>query len=251
MKKIGVFDSGIGGLTVLHALREKCPGTDMIYLGDVGRMPYGVKDKATILGYARDCARFLLAKGAEAIVIACNTATAAALEELRQELSVPVYGVISFAAQAAEKATKNGRIGVIATEATVKSGSYGKALSGYTVLERPASPLVTMIEGGIGAGDERALAACIQALADLPARDIDTLVLGCTHFPVYAPIFGKLLPGVTLIDTGKALADVLSPDFAAPGEGRSEYHTSKDSEAFAAMVRRLDPAAGEISVFAW
>ena len=251
MKKIGVFDSGIGGLTVLHALRESCPKLDMVFFGDVGRMPYGVHDKETVLGYSRDCARFLCEQGVEAIVIACNTATAASLPELRQELPIPVYGVIEYAAAAAKQATKNGRIGVIATDATVRSGSYTKALAGYTVWERPASPLVTMIEDGIPDTDERAVAACKTALADLPGQDIDTLVLGCTHFPVYAKPIGDFLPGVELIDTGKALAEALRDTFGNGGHGRTEYYTSKKSEAFANMVHRLDPAAGEIKVAEW
>ncbi len=251
MKKIGVFDSGIGGLTVLHSLRAACPLLDMVFLGDVGRMPYGVHDKETVLGYSRDCARFLREQGVEAIVIACNTATAASLTELRQELDIPVYGVIEFAAEAAKKATKNSRIGVIATDATVRSGSYTRALEGYTVLERPASPLVTMIEGGIADSDARALEACKAVLADLPEQSIDTLVLGCTHFPVYAKPIGELLPGVTLIDTGAALAEALKDTLGNGGSGKTEYYTSKASEAFAAMVHRLDPNAGEIRVFGW
>ena len=246
MKKIGVFDSGIGGLTVLHALREACPKLDMVFFGDVGRMPYGVHDKETVLGYSRDCARFLMAQGVEAIVIACNTATAASLTELRQELPIPVYGVIEYAAAAAKKATKNGRIGVIATEATVRSGSYTRALAGYTVMERPASPLVTMVEEGIPDTDEGAVAACKTALADLPEQDIDTLVLGCTHFPVYAKPIAALMPGVTLIDTGKALADALQETLGNGGSGTTEYYTRKQSEAFANMVYRLDANAGEI-----
>lgn len=251
MKKIGVFDSGIGGLTVLRTLREACPGLDMVFLGDVGRMPYGVHDKETVLGYSRDCARFLCGKDVEAIVIACNTATAASLTELRQELEIPVWGVISFAAEAAEKATKNGRIGVIATDATVRSGSYTKALQGFTVFERPASPLVTMIEGGIEDEDTRALEACGKVLDDLPRLGIDTLVLGCTHFPVYAKPIGSYLPGVTLIDTGKALAEALKETLGNGGSGNTEYYTSKDSKAFTEMVRRLDPKAETIHTFGW
>ena len=251
MKKIGVFDSGIGGLTVLHSLRSACPMLDMVFFGDVGRMPYGVHDKETVLGYSRDCARFLCEQDVEAIVIACNTATAASLTELRQELTIPVYGVIEFAASAAKAATKNGRIGVIATDATVKSGSYTKALGGFTVLERPASPLVTMIEGGIADTDERALEQCRNVLADLPAQDIDTLVLGCTHFPVYARPISALLPGVTLIDSGKALAEALKDTLGSGGSGATEYYTSKASEAFTAMVHLLDPQAGKITVREW
>ena len=251
MKKIGVFDSGIGGLTVLHALREACPALDMVFFGDVGRMPYGVHDKETVLGYSRDCARFLREQGVEAIVIACNTATAASLSELRQELPIPVYGVIEYAASAAKQATKNGRIGVIATDATVKSGSYAKALAGCTVLERPASPLVTMIEGGIADTDGRAFAACKTALSDLPLQGIDTLILGCTHFPVYAAPIGQLMPGVTLIDTGRALAETLADTLGNGGSGQTAYYTSKKSEAFTDMVHRLDPSAGEIRVVEW
>ena len=251
MKKIGVFDSGIGGLTVLHALRESCPEPDMVFFGDVGRMPYGVHDKETVLGYSRDCARFLMDQGVEAIVIACNTATAASHTELRQELPIPVYGVIEYAAAAAKEATKNGHIGVIATEATVRSGSYTRALAGYTVMERPASPLVIMIEDGIPDTDERVIAACKTALADLPKQGIDTLILGCTHFPVYARPIGNLLPGVQLIDTGKALALALRDTFGNGGSGKTEYYTSKQSKAFTDMVHYFDSTAGEIKVAEW
>lgn len=251
MKKIGVFDSGIGGLTVLQALRSSCPGADMLYLGDVERMPYGLKDKNTILRYSRDCAHFLRQKGAEVLVIACNTATAAALSELQEEMDIPVYGVIPFAVEEAKKASKNGTIGVIATEATVKSGSYTRNLQGYKVYERPASPLVTLIEAGVEENDERAILACKEALGDLPACQIDTLVLGCTHFPVYERLIQSLLPHVALVDSGKAIAKALEKDFGGGQGGKSHYYSTKLSPAFSAMVHRLDPSAGEISLINW
>lgn len=245
MKKIGVFDSGIGGLTVLHALRKAAPELDVVFLGDIGRSPYGTKDTATVLGYSRDNAAFLLREGAEAIAIACNTATAASLTELRQELDVPVWGVIEPAAKAAVKASTGGRIAVMATEGTIRGGSYERQLRALLPEGEfyflPCQNLVALIEGGVDETEEAAVEQCCAYLAPLEGTDVDTLILGCTHFPMYRNTIQKLLPGVTLIDTGEALTAELKEILReSEGSGVTDYCATKYSDAFDIAVHKLD-----------
>ena len=248
MKKIGVFDSGIGGLTVLRALRQVAPEADMVFLGDLARVPYGVHDQPTILSYSRDNAAFLLREQAEAVVIACNTATAASLDTLREELDVPVWGVIESAVKAAVKATRNGRIAVIATEATVRSGSYERQL-------RAALPegefaflacqnLVSLIESGVGEDEDAAVEQCRAYLEPLQGKNFDTMILGCTHFPMYRHTIERLLPGVTLIDTGEAISAMLEAELGgSEGSGTTDYCVTARSEAFDRAVLKLDEKA--------
>ena len=247
MKKIGVFDSGIGGLTVLRALRRRAPRADFVFLGDLARVPYGVHDQPTILSYARSDAEFLLSQGADAIVIACNTATAAALDALREELDVPVWGVIAPAAEEAVRLSRGG-IAVMATEATVRSGSYERTLHAlrpggeYHFL--PCQKLVSLIERGVPEEAEEAVEQCRAYLAPIVGKSVDTLVLGCTHFPLYSGAIASLLPGVKLVDSGEALAGQLSEILReASGEGRTDYCVTARSEAFERAVERLDGSA--------
>lgn len=243
---IAVFDSGVGGLTVLHECLVSLPHEDFIYLGDTARFPYGERSPEELLGFARDLAEILLERGAKLLVVACNSATAAALPTLREELAgrVPVIGVVGPESRLAARATRSGSVGLIATPATVKSGAYERALAeasgGRATLTSVASAdLATLIQAG-GEVDERTV-ACVE-LACEPLRDagVDTVILGCTHYPLVRPLLQRALGrGVEVVSSGEAIAlDVeaqLARDgIAATRERRGEYRflSSGDPEEF-------------------
>ena len=225
-RPIGVFDSGIGGLSVLKHLVRQLPHERFVYLGDTARVPYGNKSAETIKTYARQCAAFLLQHDVKLIVVACNTASALALDVLRRELSIPVIGVIEPASRAAAAATTNGNIGVIGTRATIASDSYPRAISESAtqrvlVQSQPCPLFVPLVEEGwLDEVATRMIAS--EYLRPLIANHIDTLVLGCTHYPLLMPMLTAMMPGVRLIDCGEwtareahgILADVggLGPD---------------------------------------
>jgi glutamate racemase len=209
-----VFDSGIGGLTVLAAIRARLPNESLIYLGDTARVPYGTKSGDVVRRYASRCARFLVDGGAKMVVVACNTASAHALTSLRQELSVPVVGVIDPGAAVAARSTRSGRIGVIGTEGTISSQSYQRALAAAApaaeVLALPCPLFVPLAEEGMVDHPATRLIAQ-EYLAPLAAAGIDTLVLGCTHYPLLAPLIRSLLgPTVGVIDSGTAVAEAVA-----------------------------------------
>lgn len=209
---IGVFDSGIGGLTVLRAMREKLPEYSFIYFGDTARTPYGGKSPETILEYGREDARVLTSHGAKLVVVACNTVSAIASEKLREELKgIPVFEVIMPAVRAALSATKTGRVGVIGTRATIGSGVYQKKLAelsgGAILAEAESAPMfVPLVEEGWESGPE-AMAVVKRSLKDIKLKGLDTLILGCTHYPVLrALIAAEMGEGVSLIDSAEAVA---------------------------------------------
>ena len=216
---IGIFDSGVGGLTVYRALHEHLPNERFVYLGDTARVPYGTKSLATVERYAVENAQFLAARGIKLLVVACNTASALALPAIRQALKIEVVGVIGPGARAAVGATSGEqrtrrprtqrRIGVIATESTVQSGAYTKAIhktdSKVIVIERACPLLVPLAEEG-WANNEVARTIAETYLKDLQSR-IDTLVLGCTHYPILRGTIQETIGGdVRLIDSGEAAA---------------------------------------------
>lgn len=204
-RPIGVFDSGIGGLTVVRALRELLPNEKIVYLGDTARVPYGGKSAATVERYSRELAAMLLGDNCKAIVVACNTASALALPALEKELPVPVTGVIEPGAEAAVAATRNGQIGVIGTRATIRSGAYDRAIAAVDpavqVTARACPLFVPLIEEGWlenSITDE----VVRQYLEPLLAVGIDTLVLGCTHYPLLHPAIARFVgEKVTLVDS--------------------------------------------------
>jgi glutamate racemase len=207
---IGVFDSGFGGLTVLKALLEVIPDADYLYFGDTARLPYGSKSVETVARYAREAARFLEQQGAELLVIACNTATALALEQIRQSASVKVLGVIEPGAQRAAAATKSRQVVVIGTEATISSHAYEKALAALKIESREkACPLlVPLVEEGWG---EHAVTEQVAKIYLGEAFDgfggADVLLLGCTHYPLLKPMLHRVVPiGVTLVDSAESTA---------------------------------------------
>ncbi len=208
-RPIGVFDSGIGGLTVAAALRRLLPHESIVYLGDTARVPYGGKSAATVERYSLELADILLADNCKAMVVACNTASALALPALQRTLPVPVLGVIEPGAAAAVAATRSNHVGVIGTRATIRSGAYEKALR----LLRPeiritvqACPLlVPLIEEGRLESDLTNMAIA-EYLEPLLRDGVDTLVLGCTHYPLLAPALGRAARGIQLVDSAQNCA---------------------------------------------
>jgi glutamate racemase len=208
---IGVFDSGIGGLTVLHALREVVPEAGpFIYLGDTARLPYGTKSDSTVVRYALEGARFLRRRGVRALVVACNTMSAIAVEALQRVVEAPVVGVIEPGAEAAARATRTRRIGVIGTAATIKSGAYTRALQARLpdarVVSRACPLFVPLAEEG-WVDNDIALQVARAYLEEFGGDGIDTLVLGCTHYPLLSKVIGEAIgPDVTLVDSAGATA---------------------------------------------
>jgi len=207
---VGVFDSGIGGLTVAHEIIRQLPHESIVYFGDTARVPYGPKSPDTVRRYSREIASFLRDQGVKNIVIACNTATAHALDTLRSEMEMPVTGVVEPGARAAVAATKRGHIGVIGTAGTIKSGAYERAIraldTGVRVTPRACPLFVPLVEEGWIDHEATRLIAR-EYLAPLIAADIDTLVLGCTHYPLLKPLLCDVLgPEVTLIDSAEETA---------------------------------------------
>jgi len=207
---IGIFDSGVGGLTVYRALHECLPDEHFVYLGDTARVPYGTKSLSTVERYAIENAKFLEAHGIKLLVVACNTASALALPSIRAAVKVPVVGVIEPGAQAAVETAAGKAIGVIATEATIQSGAYAKAIGKIdpqiNVIERACPLFVPLAEEGWAESDV-ARSVAEQYLSDLKKKDIGALVLGCTHYPILrnliGGVFGRDMP---LIDSGEAAA---------------------------------------------
>jgi glutamate racemase len=215
---IGVFDSGLGGLTVARAIAERLPDEHLVYLGDTARVPYGTRSPHTVLRYARSCARHLAKHGIKMLVVACNTVSAVALPMLRVELDVPVLGVIEPGARAGVRASTRHRVGVIATPGTVASGAYPRAIASVStraeVFQHAAPLLVPLVEEGWLEGEVPTLVVR-RYLEPLVGRGIDALVLGCTHYPLLAPILraeAAALAGqpVSVVDSAEATAAELA-----------------------------------------
>ena len=228
LRPIGVFDSGIGGLTVVSALKKLLPAENIFYLGDTARVPYGGRSPATIERYTFEMTGLLLAEQAKAIVVACNTATALAVPRLQDTLRVPVVGVIAPGAAAAVAATRSGRVGVIGTRATISSGAYERALHRLAPdleVRALACPLlVPHIEEGLlnDPATDLHIARYLQPLLD---ADVDTLILGCTHYPLLQEAIGRFTgPGVRLVDSAHNCAVAVRDLLAAAGLAAPENH---------------------------
>jgi glutamate racemase len=218
VRPIGVFDSGVGGLTVLKALRQKLPLQDFIYFSDTARVPYGRKPKDMVRGFATEIAHFLQQMDVAGIVIACNTASAVASSELARNLSIPVWGVIDPGIEAARRATRSGYVGVIGTKGTIASEVYQSKLAaaGMRVWARACPLFVHLVEEGLADSDD-ALALARHYLAEVPT--VDTMILGCTHYPVLAPVIERVLgPAVMLVSSAEVTAEVVA---AAVGPNES------------------------------
>lgn len=207
---IGIFDSGVGGLTVYRALHERLPNERFVYLGDTARVPYGTKSLATVERYAVENARFLEAHGIKLLVVACNTASALALPAIRRAVNVEVVGVIEPGARAAVKVAAGNRIGVIATEATIQSKAYSTAIATIDpqiqVIERACPLFVSLAEEGWATSGVAQLVAT-EYLQDFQKTSIGTLVLGCTHYPILKEVIGSAIGNtIPLIDSGASTA---------------------------------------------
>ncbi len=206
---IGIFDSGVGGLTVCKAIRELMPSEHLIYFGDTARFPYGTRSLDTIIRYSREIADFLLSRNVKMIVVACNTASAVALKTLQGEIKVPVVGVIEAGARAACRAQDNGIVGVVATRATVNSLSYEKAIleinPNMRVIQRHATIFVSLTEEGWVDDDITRLAAD-KYLRGMYNEGVRTLILGCTHFPLLKNAIHSVFPEMVLVDSGYEIA---------------------------------------------
>ena len=249
-RPIGVFDSGVGGLTVLHELLVTLPHEDAVYLGDNARLPYGPRPLAEIRSFALEIGRRLEREGVKLVVAACNSATAAGLHDLQRALSVPVVGVLQPEAHAAALATRNRRVGLLATEATVASGRYQEFVrshdAGVEVVAVPCPRLVPLIEGPDPFG-EQTTRAVREVAAPLQAAHVDTVILGCTHYPILRPIFQRVFGrSVTLVfsaeETAREVAETLARkaiENDAGREGAYRFLTTGDPTAFREMGKRF------------
>lgn len=248
-RPIGVFDSGIGGLSVLKELVATLAGEQFIYLGDTARLPYGTKTPEVILRYTRENTEFLLAKGIKMLVVACNTSSAIALERIAGETIVPVIGVIDPGARAAAKVSRTGKIGVIATEATIASGAYTRAIQKFRpkaeIYTRACPLLVPLVEEGF-LDNEIAEKTVAYYLESLKASGIDTLLLGCTHYPLLREMFHRVLgPGVKIVDSATATAAAVRERLHGLGllrhgaRGGQSFFVTETPDRFVRVGRRF------------
>jgi glutamate racemase len=246
---IGVFDSGLGGLTVAHAIMRQLPAESLIYFGDTARVPYGPKSPDTVRRYSHEIAAYLLEQGVKAIVVACNTATAHALPMLKRELDVPVIGVVEPGARAAVRASRNGHIGVIATAGTIKSGAYVRAIEAEApdvhITARACPLFVPLVEEG-WTNHDATWSIAREYLAPFVHDEVDTLVLGCTHYPLLKPLIGEIVGRTvrlidsaeeTALDTSRMLAEHSLE--AQGGEGIYRFIASDDQQQFLSLGQRF------------
>ena len=249
---IGVFDSGVGGLTVAKEIMRQLPGENIIYFGDTARVPYGNKSRETVTAYSRQIVEFLLGKGVKALVVACNTASAFALETIRNEVPVPIIGVVKPGARTAAKTTKNGRIGVIGTEGTIKSGIYNEFLTQINAdisAYGKACPLfVPLVEEGWI--DDPVTEEVVRRYMDsLLAEKVDTIVLGCTHYPLLKRTIGKVVgEEIRLVnpahETACELRTILEEKKLCRGENEAVHHrfyVSDGAEKFRDFANSILP----------
>ena len=248
---IGVFDSGVGGLTVVKEIMNQIPGESIVYFGDTARVPYGSKSKATITGYTRQIVKFLQAQNVKAIVIACNTASAFALETVSAEIDIPMIGVIKPGAAMAARTTKNGHIGVIGTEGTIQSRIYNEYLSATNPQVRvfgKACPLfVPLVEEG-WIDDPVTYEVVSRYISELMPFDIDTLVMGCTHYPLLRNTIQRVVGDkVSLVnpalETAKSLKELLKEQGILNEVGMPEHHfyVSDGAEKFRQFANSILP----------
>ncbi|MDQ3295591.1 MAG: glutamate racemase [Myxococcota bacterium] len=252
---IGVFDSGVGGLTVVRAIRSVLPGEDIVYLGDTARVPYGSKSPRTVERYSLACQQFLLDRGVKLVLIACNTASANALPALVAASPVPVIGAVEPGATSALAATRNGHIGVIGTLGTVRSGAYAKAIAARAPevqLVALACPLLVPLaeEGWTDDADEIASAVARRYLVQLFAQDplIDTLVLGCTHYPLLRGVLERVASElanrpVAVVDSATAMANAARDALRSAGAPDLARRAAGRLDCFATDATRLDELA--------
>jgi len=260
-QRIGVFDSGLGGLTVLRSLIDLAPGADIVYFGDTGRFPYGPKPRDEVLKFALEIGELLVERGAELVVIACNSAAAAALEELDERLSVPVVGVIEPGLRAAARATRSGRVGILGTVGTIASGAYQRTAARLELaleLTCAACPgFVEFVEAGDVDSDQVHVLA-ERLLEPVRAAEADTVVLGCTHYPLLARTIGDVLGREVVLvssadETAFAVRELVAPATVTGDTlGEHVFLTSGDVGTFATLgARFLGPEVRRVEHHAW
>lgn len=252
---IGVFDSGVGGLTVAREIMRQLPNEKIVYFGDTARVPYGSKSKDTIIKYSRQIIRFLKTKGVKAIVVACNTASAIALEEIEPEIDIPILGVVKPGAKVAALKTKNKRIGVIGTEAMINSGIYTEFINrrdkDITVVSKACPLFVPLVEEG-WLKDSVTYEVANRYLLELKDKDIDTLVLGCTHYPLLRNIVGEIMGDtVSLVnpayETAVSLKKLLDEQKIVAGNEHRyaadmyQFYVSDTAEKFKSFANSILP----------
>lgn len=248
-RPIGVFDSGLGGLTALRELARLMPGEELVYFGDTGRVPYGGRSRETLIKYARQDAAFLERFHPKAIVVACGTVSTTALPVLRRECAVPVFGVVEPAVRAAAESSRSGRIGLIGTNATIRSGAYEEALFALRpdaqVTARACPLFVPLVENGrFRQGDAVVEMIAEEYLAPMKAAQVDALILGCTHYPLLRDVIGACMgPEVALVDAGACCARfvrewLLREELCSDRDsgGAHRFFVSDSTENFAALA---------------
>ena len=268
-RPIGVFDSGLGGITAVRELQRVLPSQPIIYFGDTGRVPYGGRSREAIIRYARQDIRFLRTFDLKLIVMACGTMSTAALDTVKGECDIPIIGVVEPSVVRAVSETRNGRIGVIGTAATIRSGAYERLIAaqapGAQVVSAACPLFVPLVENGhYGVGDIAAEAIAREYLKPLAAQNIDTLILGCTHYPLLRDVIANIMgPGVTLVDAGEACAENVArslerenllDDGSAPGICR--FFVSDDVGNFAAIAsiflgRSVSEEVEQVDIFSY
>jgi glutamate racemase len=240
---IGVFDSGIGGLTVVRSIMNIMPDENIIYFGDTARVPYGTKSEKQIREFASNDVRFLDQFEPKALMIACNTADSVARETLEREFDLPIYGVIEPASRKAASVTKNNRIGIMATAATVRSGAYTKMIEIFNrdaqVFPLACPLLVPLVENGRFSKDDIVVTTILKEYIDqLTVHDVDTIVLGCTHYPLLMDAIKSIVPEINVISSSDAAAEALYDSLRRHGllnegkGGKHRYYVSDDAESF-------------------
>lgn len=245
-RPIGIFDSGLGGLTCVKEVMRVMPDEDIIYFGDTGRVPYGTKSADILVKYVRQDINFLQSFDVKTIIIACGTASSAALPRICSEYKTPLTGVLYPAALEAYTATKNGRIGVIGTPGTIASGKYRQQLleldNSLKIFETACPMFVPLVENGYAEKEPTRIIAR-EYLKDIKEAEVDTLILGCTHYPHLKKVIREILgDGVRLIDSGAAAADYVKEELSKKGllaerekEGKAKYYVSDSVEGFAKL----------------
>lgn len=252
---IGIFDSGVGGLTVAREVMRNIPNERIVYFGDTARVPYGSKSKSTILRYSRQIIRFLKTQDVKAIVIACNTASAYALEDIRRELDIPIIGVVRPGARVACETTRNKRIGVIGTEATVNSGIYTQFIQEQDpeiqVLGKACPLFCPLVEEGL-LKDPVTVEIATRYLKELKESDIDTLIMGCTHYPLIRSTLREIVgDSVTLVNPAYETAqelqkllvehDLVNPGCTDSSEERYQFFVSDAADKFKQFANSILP----------
>ncbi|SNZ02672.1 glutamate racemase [Persephonella hydrogeniphila] len=231
---IGIFDSGIGGLTVFKEISREFPQADIYYLGDTARVPYGNKSKETVIRYSIEAANYLRSFGIDALIIACNTASSYALDTLKESLDIPVIGVVEPGVETALRYTENKKVGVIGTSATIRSNSYRFLLEkeNIEVFQKACPLFVPLVEEGIVDGEIAEL-IIKEYLEELVKKGIDTLILGCTHYPLLKKTIEKIYPHLKIVDSSQAITDFLHREnLYFEGTGKRKIYITDESENF-------------------